>query len=53
MDYCWKSDSKAVPTQVVVKMTLYNDKFDSNSNFIFDLIYRLWVYSKSLCREEA
>jgi hypothetical protein len=22
MNYCWRNDSKAVPTQVVVKMTL-------------------------------
>ena len=53
MIYCLRSDSKIVPAQDVVKWVFYIDKCDSNSNFIFDFFYRLWVYSKSLCKEEA
>ncbi len=53
MIYCLRSDSRIVPAQFVVKWVFYIDKCDSNSNFIFDFFYRLWVYSKSLCKEEA
>ncbi len=53
MIYFLRSDSMAAPAQVVVKWLFYNDKCESNPNFNFVLFFRLWVYSKSLCKEEV